>query len=134
VATSLEPLVAAGLAVSHFERMTSASAMSSSTRRRNEVYVRVVVCYDDDEAAAPDFEYTDCPVRVRLERRLGDRAVLDVDNYEELPLYTPAYLDNVPQPDHGYRPANRPPLSRRHLGRDVGLPKAADAQRGLFCA
>jgi hypothetical protein len=26
---------------------------------------------------------------------------------EELPLFTRAYKNNVPQPDHGYRPANR---------------------------
>jgi hypothetical protein len=28
-------------------------------------------------------------------------------NIGELPLFTPRYLNNVPQPDHGYQPANR---------------------------
>lgn len=55
----------------------------------------------------------DCPVRVWLERPLGKRAVIDVDSDGELPLYTPAYLNNVPQADHGYRPVNRrPPRAR----------------------
>ena len=42
-----------------------------------------------------------------LDRPLGDRAVIDVDSDEELPLYTPRYLDGVAQRDYGYRPANR---------------------------
>ncbi len=73
--------------------------------RAEEVYVRVLVCYDLDKPASRDA--LDCPVRVWLERPLGERAVIDVDSDEELALYTPAYLDNVPQPDHGYRPAGR---------------------------
>jgi hypothetical protein len=75
----------------------------------DEVHVRVIVCYDPehDEAPARSRKYVDWPVRVWLERPLGDRAVIDVDRDEELPLYTPAYLDNVPQSDHGYRPAGR---------------------------
>ena len=73
--------------------------------RADEVYVRVLVCYDPDEPKSHD--YSDWPVRVWLGRPLGERAVIDVDSDEELPLYTPAYLDNVPQPDHGYRPAGR---------------------------
>jgi hypothetical protein len=74
--------------------------------------VRVLLHYhdDDDEASSRDREYLDCPVRVWLERPLGEWAVIDVDSDEELPLYTPARLNNVPQLDHGYRPANR----RRH--------------------
>ncbi len=48
-----------------------------------------------------------CPVRVSLDRPLGERAVIDVDHDEELPLYVPKYLNNVVQPDHGYHPANR---------------------------
>jgi superfamily II DNA or RNA helicase len=52
-------------------------------------------------------EYVDCPVRVWLDRPLGERAVIDVDDDEELPLYVPEYLNNVVQPDHGYHPANR---------------------------
>jgi hypothetical protein len=83
--------------------------------RGDEVYVRVLVCYDerDDDAPFRAREYTDCPVRVWLEKPLGQRAVIDVDSDEELPLFTPGWIDNVPQPDHGYRPANR----RRRRGR-----------------
>jgi hypothetical protein len=46
-------------------------------------------------------------VRVWLKQPLGERAVIDVDSDEELPVYIPQYLDNVRQPDHGYHPANR---------------------------
>jgi hypothetical protein len=88
----------------------------------DEVYVRVAVCfrdededeYEDEEARRRRREYLDCPVRVWLEKPLGTRAVIDVDSDEELPLFTPAYLNNVPQPDHGYSPANR---RRRTTGR-----------------
>lgn len=88
--------------------------------RDDEVYVRVLLCCpdDDDECRGDDDddeqpsrrrhrEYIDCPVRVWLESPLGERAVIDVDTDEELPLYTPLYMNNVRQPDHGYRPANR---------------------------
>lgn len=77
--------------------------------RDDEVYVRVLVCLGDkdDESPTASREYHDWPARVWLERPLGDRAVIDVDTDEELPLYTPLHLDNVVQPDHGYRPANR---------------------------
>jgi hypothetical protein len=75
--------------------------------RDDEVHVRVLVCYDDYKSVPFAREYIDCPVRVWLERPLGERAVIDIDSDKELPLFTPAYLDNVPQPDHGYRPANR---------------------------
>jgi hypothetical protein len=73
----------------------------------DEVYVRVVVCYveDEDEAGRP--EYTNWPVRVWLDGRLGERAVIDVDTDEEIPLYKPEYMNGIPQPDHGYYPANR---------------------------
>ena len=74
--------------------------------QETEVYVRVAVCFGGRDGEV-SHEYLDCPVRVWLDRPLGDRAVIDVDTDEELPLYTPAYLNNVPQPDHGYRPANR---------------------------
>jgi hypothetical protein len=75
----------------------------------DEVYVRVLVCYDeaDDDRRSRTREYTDCPVRVWLEKPLGQRAVIDVDSDEELPLFTPSWFDDVPQPDAGYRPANR---------------------------
>lgn len=75
--------------------------------RNDEVYVRVVVCYDDSGSAPTSPEYTDCPVRTWLDQPLGDRAVIDVDSDEELPLYIPRYLDNIPQPGHGYHPARR---------------------------
>jgi hypothetical protein len=79
--------------------------------RQSEVYVRVLVCYDPDghrEDGPPETrEYMDCPVRTWLKEPLGDRAVIDVDTDEELKLYKPYYLDNIPQPDHGYWPANR---------------------------
>jgi len=86
--------------------------------RDDEVYVRVLVCCcdddEDDEGTWRDREYTDCPVSVWLKQPLGERAVIDVDSDEELPLYIPNYLDNVRQPDHGYHPANR----RRRAHRD----------------
>jgi hypothetical protein len=76
--------------------------------RDDEVYVRVIVCYrQDDEELSRDREYVDCPARTWLERPLGQRAVIDVDTDKELPLYTSRYLNNVIQPDHGYRPVNR---------------------------
>jgi hypothetical protein len=77
--------------------------------RDDEVYVRVLVCRcdDDDDDEGTRREYTDSPVRVWLKQPLGERAVIDVDSDDELPLYIPEYLDNVRQPDHGYHPANR---------------------------
>lgn len=77
--------------------------------RGEEVYVRVLVHRQDEADASRrrDREYIDCPVRMWLDRPLGERAVIDLDTDEELPLYTPLYLNNVPQHDHGYRPANR---------------------------
>jgi hypothetical protein len=81
--------------------------------RDDQVYVRVLVCYEDEEDEDEDDvrprrrEYVDCPVRVWLHRPLGERAVIDVDDDEELPLYVPECLNNVVPPDHGYRPANR---------------------------
>jgi hypothetical protein len=76
----------------------------------DEIYVRVLVCgcrHDDEDDTRRDREYMDWPVRVWLKEPLGDRAVIDVDSDDELPLYVPAYLNNVRQPDHGYHPANR---------------------------
>ena len=89
--------------------------------RDDEVYVRVLVCCcdddddDDDDGTLREREYMDWPVRVWLKQPLGERAVIDVDSDEELPLYIPGYLNNVPQPDHGYHPANR----RRRGHRDA---------------
>ena len=79
--------------------------------RDDEVYVRVAVCYEDDEddgdARPRRPEYMDCPARVWLDRPLGDRAVIEVDDDRELPLYVPEYLNGVVQSDHGYHPVNR---------------------------
>jgi hypothetical protein len=75
--------------------------------RGDEVYVRVLVCYDADQEGRTRHEYMDCPVRTWLERPLGERAVIDLDSDEELPLFIPAYLENVPQADHGYHPVHR---------------------------
>jgi hypothetical protein len=82
----------------------------------DEVHVRVIVCYDpdDEEAAERPRTYVDWPVRVWLERPLGDRAVIDVDTDEELKLFKLHYDNGVRQPDHGYHPANR-----RQRRRDV---------------
>jgi hypothetical protein len=77
--------------------------------RDDEVHVRVLVCYDEhrDEDAPRPREYMDCPVRVWLDQPLGERAVIDFDSDEELDPFTPTYLNNVRQPDAGYRPALR---------------------------
>jgi hypothetical protein len=73
--------------------------------QEDEVYVRVLVCYDERPSLAS--QYMDWPVRVWLERPLGQRAVIDVDSDEELPLFTPSRFDGDHEPDAGYRPANR---------------------------
>jgi hypothetical protein len=74
-----------------------------------EVTVRVLLCFDEsrEEGGARRCDYVDAPVRVWLERPLGERAVVDVDTNEELALYKPGYLNGIPQPDAGYSPANR---------------------------
>jgi hypothetical protein len=60
--------------------------------RETEVHIRVLVCCRVRGDDAPRRrEYLDCPVRVWLTPRLGERAVIDVDTDEELPLYTPPY-------------------------------------------
>ena len=81
----------------------------------DEVFVRVLICYDEDAEWVPiaQREYTDCPVRVWLDKPLGERAVIDVDSDEELPLFIPAYRDGVPDPRHGYYPSNRCRRSRK---------------------
>jgi hypothetical protein len=38
---------------------------------------------------------------------LGERAVIDVDDDQELRLYVPEHLNNVVQPDRSYHPASR---------------------------
>jgi hypothetical protein len=72
--------------------------------RGDEVYVRVLAhcCDEDDAPARRSRDYIDCPVRVELDEPLGERAVIDFDCDEELPLYKPLYLNNVRQRDHGY--------------------------------
>ena len=57
--------------------------------RDNEIYVRVLVCCcddDDDHETSRDREYTDCPVRIWLKEPLGERAAIDVDSDDELPV------------------------------------------------
>jgi len=75
----------------------------------DEVHVRVLVHRQDEkECWRPRFrEYWDCPVRVWLKRPLDDRAVIDADTDQELLLYVPMHLDNVPRPDHGYHVVRR---------------------------
>lgn len=74
----------------------------------DEIYVRVIVCCKyADKPSRGRRHYVDCPVRVSLGRPLGERAVIDQDTDEELPLFIPEYLNNVPQPDHGYHPVRR---------------------------
>jgi hypothetical protein len=61
----------------------------------DEVRVRVLVCYDDEDEELPPRNrgYMDCPVRVWLDQPLGDQAVIDLDTDEELPLFVPEYLN-----------------------------------------
>lgn len=75
----------------------------------DEVHVRVLVCCNDRDEEHPSRvrEYTDCPVRVWLEKPLGQRAVIDVDRDEELPLFTPSWWDDTPESDADYRLVNR---------------------------
>ena len=77
--------------------------------RGDEVYVRVLVhCADEDYVPTHrSRDYLDCPVRVELDEPLGERAVIDFDLDEELPLYKPLYLNSVPQRDHGYHYVGR---------------------------
>jgi hypothetical protein len=83
--------------------------------RDDEVHVRVLVhCRDEhDESRAAWRDYSDWPTRLLLQRPLGDRAVIDMNTDQELELYTPLYLNNVVQPDHGYRPVHRRPRTAR---------------------
>ena len=85
----------------------------SVDERPEEVYVRVVVCHSGRaEEAKARTRTTDCPVRVWLEQPLGERTVIDVDSDEELPLFIPAYMNNVPQADHGYWAVASSPVER----------------------
>jgi hypothetical protein len=97
--------------------------------RVEEVYVRVLVhCAEDDASARRDRGYVDCPVRVELDEPLGERAVIDYDDDEELLLYKPLYVNNVRQRSHGYyrvtrrRPASAP--SRDEASEDASDDRA----------
>ncbi|HET8980787.1 MAG TPA: hypothetical protein VFN87_21725 [Solirubrobacteraceae bacterium] len=70
----------------------------------DEVDVRVLVHRRDDHGRGRPRPrpHVDCPVRVWLERPLGDRAVINADTDQELLYYVPAYVDDVPRADHGY--------------------------------
>lgn len=72
--------------------------------REDEVYVRVLVHRADpgDPWTRRRRDYIECPVRVELDGPLGERAVIDFDDDEELRLYKPLYRNNVRQRDHGY--------------------------------
>jgi hypothetical protein len=56
----------------------------------DEVFVRVLVCYDESEDDRPlaSREAVVWPVRVWLDKPLGARAVIDEDSDEELDLFT----------------------------------------------
>lgn len=77
--------------------------------RPTEVHVRVLLCAPEDRffATRNDRHYTECPVRVWLEDRLGDRAVIDIDTDKELDEYRPRIVGTSRQPDGGYHPSNR---------------------------
>jgi hypothetical protein len=89
----------------------------------DEVYVRVLTHRGDGHKrrTRAHRECLDCPVRVSLPRTLGERPVIDMDTAEELLLYTPRYLNNVLQPDHGYHQVVRrrrtPDVDARASGR-----------------
>lgn len=53
------------------------------------VRVRVLLCWEDAIAHIHDRDYMDCPVHVYLDRPLGDRTVIDVDDEQALPLFVP---------------------------------------------
>jgi hypothetical protein len=69
------------------------------------VLVRVLVCIDE-QADAPQ-EFVTWPVRIWLDRPLANRTVVDVDNNEALPLFSPKYLAYPTTADP------TPPSSRR---------------------
>lgn len=75
--------------------------------RADEVHVRVLACYreDDDDSRLGREELTDCPVRVWLEHPLGDRAVIDVDSDEELDEFS--WVSTSPDLVGRFQPSNR---------------------------
>ena len=110
-APSIDPFYCVGLPSSESQERHAARRVCQTIveERGEEVFVRVLVCRhdEDDGSVRRDMKYMDCPVRLWLDRPLGERAVIDLDTDEEVPLYTPLYMNNVPRRDHGYRPANR---------------------------
>jgi hypothetical protein len=63
----------------------------------DKIRVRVLVCFEPQaDVFSPPRHITNCPVRTWLDRPLGNRAVVDVDSEEELPLHTPGDLNNRP--------------------------------------
>jgi hypothetical protein len=88
----------------------------------NEVFVRVLVCFDAwaDDGPLASREFFDAPVRVWLKQPLGNRAVIDEDSDAELDLFTfSCDENNNPRPDHGYRPANRRRQAAERLDRNA---------------
>ena len=56
----------------------------------DEIHVRVLIHREGmGDGELPSHHHTEGPVRVWLDTPLGERAVIDVDSNEELPLYTP---------------------------------------------
>jgi hypothetical protein len=73
------------------------------------VYVRLLVCLDLDRerhrrADSSDRFGTDCPCRVWLDAPLGERAVIDIDTDEELPLFIPRWGDPNARSEYVPRP------------------------------
>lgn len=55
------------------------------------VRVRVVLCWENWDDHLGDRDYLDCPVHVYLDKPLGGRTVIWVDNEQPLPLYEPQW-------------------------------------------
>jgi hypothetical protein len=57
------------------------------------VRVRVLLCFEDRDEYWDDrgCEYWDCPTHAYLDKPLGGRTVIDVDDEKPLPLYSPQW-------------------------------------------
>ncbi|MDQ6777260.1 MAG: hypothetical protein M3071_13820 [Actinomycetota bacterium] len=64
------------------------------------VYVRVIMCYEELDADTEDHECWDCPVHVYLEKPLNGRAVIDVQTDRALPLFVPDWEESSSQPQN----------------------------------
>jgi hypothetical protein len=85
----------------------------------DEVRVRVFVHVDGaEEGEDRDLPYTSCPVRVWLDEPLGERAVIDVDTDEELPLFM-LWTDDDGQLRTDYVPVTRRKSSKAGAGRPL---------------